>query len=314
MYRIILYYNFKRIDHPEKFCAQHRDDCLKLKLKGRIYIAFEGINGTLAGSVEAIEEYKKYLCSIPHFEDTEFKDDDSSSLPFTKLIVKTRPEIVALKASIQVDPSKEQRNYLTPRQWKEALDSERNFILLDVRNRYESRVGHFEGAVLPAEENFFDFERWLDHTKLDKNKKVLMYCTGGIRCEKFSVLMRQKGFAKIYQLKGGIINYAKEEGDAHYRGKCFVFDDRLTIPVEKNQKEPLAQCDITGEPCDTYLNCANCDCNKLFICSQEGALKYEGCCSETCMQANKKRPFDANKIYEPTRKWYTYFEKKGMLS
>ena len=314
MYSIILYYNFKRIQDPEKFCRDHRQKCVQLKLKGRVYIASEGINGTLAGTTEAIEQYKKYLWSIPSFEETEFKEDFSDSIPFIKLIVKIRPEIVALKSSIEVDPMKEKTNYLAPRQWRQVLESQEEFTLLDVRNRYESRVGHFEGAILPDEENFFDFEKWLNRAAFDKNKKVLMYCTGGIRCEKFSVLMKQKGFKKIYQLKGGILNYAKEEGDAHYRGKCFVFVDRLTIPVQKIQKDPLTECDITGQPCDTYLNCANCDCNKLFICSQEGALKYEGCCSEACMQANKRRPFDASKIYEPTRKWYTYFEKKGMLS
>ena len=314
MFHIILYYNFRHIANPEEFSKEHRRKCLQLGLKGRVYIASEGINGTLAGSVNAIEQYKKYLWSIPNFETTEFKEDTSDSTPFMKLIVKTRPEIVALKASVPLYPSQEKSNYLTPRQWRQTLESEKDFTLLDVRNRYESRVGHFEGAILPDEENFFDFEHWLDHTNFDKNKKVLMYCTGGIRCEKFSVLMKNKGFSKIYQLKGGIINYAKEEGDAHYRGKCFVFDDRLTIPIEKNQKEPLTRCDITAVACDTYLNCANCDCNKLFICCEEGAKKYEGCCSEACMQANKRRPFDASKIYEPTRKWYTYFEKKGMLS
>ena len=309
MYPIILYYNFKRISKPQEFCRQQRDKCVELNLKGRVYIAHEGINGTLAGNVEAIEQYKQHLTSISSFEDTEFKDDESPVIPFTRLIVRTRPEIVALKANVQVDPTQENKNYLTPREWREALESKEDFTLLDVRNRYESRVGHFEGAVLPNEENFFDFEGWLNQANLDKNKKVLMYCTGGIRCEKFSVLMKQKGFVKIYQLKGGILNYAKKEGGAHYRGKCFVFDDRLTIPVQENQKEPLAQCDITGQPCDTYLNCANCDCNKLFICSEEGAKKYEGCCSEACMQAQKRRPFDPKKIYEPTRRWHTYLEK-----
>ena len=133
-----------------------------------------------------------------------------------------------------------------------------------------------------------------------------MYCTGGIRCEKFSLLMEKKGFKDVYQLHGGIINYAQKEGGAHYTGKCFVFDDRLAVPVNKKEDVALTRCEITGIPCDRYLNCANLDCNKLFICSKEGAIKWQGCCNETCLQSARRRPFDPNDIYGPTRKWHVY--------
>lgn len=306
MYRVILYYNFVKITDPEQFCLNHKQFLQWLGLLGRVYIAQEGINGTLAGRTKDIEFYEAYLKGLPGFSQTEFKEEACHENPFVKLICKTRPEIVTLKTSVELDPTREKGKHLTPAQWKSVLDSQKDFVLIDVRNTYESKIGHFEGAICPEVENFYNFPEWLDKANLPKDKKVLMYCTGGIRCEKFSVLMEKKGFKEVYQLHGGIINYAQQIGDAHYRGKCFVFDDRLAVPVEKNQKQPVGQCEITGAPCDTYLNCANFDCNRLFICSPEGAKKYQGACSEKCMQAKHKRPFNENDIYTPTRKWYNY--------
>ncbi len=310
MYKVILYYNFHTIEDPEAFCRAHKKACQALNLFGRVYIAAEGINGTLAGTAEQVDAYKQYLWDIPGFAPTEFKEDQTDYVPFVKLIVKTREEIVSLKTRETYDVNKEGGRHLSPEQWKAVLDSDEDIILIDVRNDYETRIGHFEGAIRPERENFYDFPEWLDEAGLDKNKKVLMYCTGGIRCEKFSVLMKKKGFKDVNQLQGGIINYAKTVGDAHYKGKCFVFDDRLTVPIEENQEQPLTNCEITGEPCDTYLNCANPDCNRLFICSVEGAKKYDGCCCEDCMKSPRKRPLDPDNIYMPTRKWYQYFDEK----
>jgi len=299
-----LYYKFKKIDHLARFCADHRRECKALDLKGRVYIAEEGINGTLAGSQQDIAAYKEFLLSLPGFEDTEFKDDESPAMPFVKLIVRQRPEIVALKSSVNVDLTKEKGRHLSPKQWRHTIETE-PVTLLDVRNNYESKIGHFEGAITPDIENFYEFESWLNNAGLNKDNKVLMYCTGGIRCEKFSVLMEKKGFKEVYQLHGGILNYKKEEGGAHFKGKCFVFDDRLSVPVN-NDDTPVSRCELTGALCDQYLNCANPDCNKLFICSAEGAKKYQGCCSLACFGAHRRRPFDADNIYEPTRKWHTY--------
>ena len=306
MFSVILYYKFHRIDDVDKFVKDQKVLCQALGLFVRIYIAHEGINGTLAGKPEQIQCYQQYLCAVKGFEDTTFKEDACDDLPFVKLIVKSRPEIVALKSSIPLDPLTETAQHLSPREWRKTLETEKDFLLLDVRNDYESRIGHFKGAVCPDREKFFDFEKWLDVSELDKNKKVLMYCTGGIRCEKFSVLMKKKGWENVFQLDGGIINYAQHENGAHYQGKCFVFDDRLAVDVEKDQKEPLARCEITGVPSDRYLNCANLDCNKLFICSEKGAQMFQGCCSQECEKSQRRRPFDAQNIYSPTRKKHLY--------
>lgn len=310
MYEVILYYKFNRIDNPEKFCERHKAFCKELGIKGRIYISGEGINGTVGGTPEQLETYKKTLTSIEGFEEIDFKKDTSDYIPFAKLVCKTRDELVALHKD-GVDPA-EGGKYLEPHEWKQVMESDDDYVIIDVRNDYESRIGHFEGAVTPDVENFYEFPGWLEkfETEVDKDKKVLMYCTGGIRCEKFSVLMKKKGWHDVNQLHGGILRYAKEEGGDHYKGKCFVFDDRLVVPVNEDDMEPIARCEITGKPADTYINCANMECNKLFVCSEEGARKMDGCCSEECRQSDYTRPFDPENAFRPFRKWYNYFDEE----
>jgi UPF0176 protein len=313
MFKVILYYKFVSLDPSrlEIFCRVHRTKCQQLGLSGRVFIAAEGINGTLAGPSEKIDAYKDYLCAQPGFEGTEFKEEVCDEIPFGRLSVRVRPEIVALKPAQPIPAEKiDGQGYLEPQQWRQALESGEDFILLDVRNNYESRIGRFKGAVTPDVENFFDFPAWLEQARLDKEKKVLMYCTGGIRCEKFSVYMKASGFQNVYQLHGGIINYARQEGGRHFEGKCFVFDDRMAVPVNADEQEPVGRCDISGVPCDTYINCANMDCNKLFLCSREAAIKMQGCCSEACMAAANRRPLDIEKLYKPFRRWYKYFPVK----
>ena len=311
MYQVMSYYKFHPIPNPDQFCREHKNKCCFLNLMGRIYVAAEGINGSVAGYSEEVAEYKKYLSSLPGFEDTQYKEDSCDYIPFDRLKVKTRPELVALKYPVPIDSQTQGGTHLTPQQWRTAIESEKDFVLLDVRNNYESAVGHFPGAIRPDIENFFDFPTWLEQADIDKNKKVLMYCTGGIRCEKFSALMRKQGFENVNQLQGGILNYAAKEGGAHFKGKCFVFDDRLTVPVEPDQKEPVGRCAISGVPCDTYINCANLNCNSLFICAAEAAIKMEGCCSEECRKSSWKKPFDPKGIYQPTRRWHNYYEQVG---
>ena len=310
MNQVILYYKFNRVEEIERFIADHRRKCKELNLLGRIYISTEGINGTLSGEPADIESYKIFLTSLKGFEDTQFKEDQSEYVPFQKLIVRKRNELATLKPSVEVDVTKESEPHLSPQEWKAKLESKEDFVLLDVRNNYETKIGHFENAVTPDVENFYEFEKWVDNADIKKEKEVLMYCTGGIRCEKFSVLMKKKGFKSIYQLDGGIVNYAKETGGKHFKGKCFVFDDRLAVPVNKEETKPISTCEITGVPCDKYLNCANPDCNKLFICSEEGAHKYEGSCSEACFKTDRRRPFDPENIYAPSLKWHRYYGDK----
>ena len=310
MFPVLLYYNFKPIADPQAFLQRQRDFCKAHGLLGRIYVSEEGINGTVSGAQEATEAYKQMLRAEPGFADTEFKEDEADTVPFARLSVKLRPEIVTIKSPIPLDPTTEGGRHLSPQEWKAIMESGEDYVIIDARNNYESKVGHFEGALLPDLKNFYDFPQWVDETaeqEIPKDKKVLMYCTGGIRCEKFSVLMKKKGWQDVNQLHGGILNYAKETGGVHFRGKCFVFDDRLVVPVNPEDEEPIAHCEITGVPADTYLNCANMECNRLFVCSEEGARLMEGACCESCKNHPYKRPFSPENAFAPFRKWYKYF-------
>jgi len=306
--QVILYYYFSPISNPDQFCKEHKAFLKELGVKGRVYISKEGLNGTIGGTPEQIKAYEKYVWSLPGFKKTEFKTDHNDHIPFSKLICKVRDEIVAIHQD-GLNPE-EGGNHLSPQEWRNVMEQQDDYVMIDVRNNYESHVGHFEGAIKPDVENFYDFPKWLDEAEnnIPKDKKVLMYCTGGIRCEKFSVLMKQKGWEDVNQLHGGILTYAQKEGGKHFKGKCFVFDDRLVVPVNKENLEPIARCEITGKPADSYINCANMECNKLFVCSEEGAKMMEGCCSEECKNSEFKRPFDPDHAFRPFRKWYNYFD------
>jgi UPF0176 protein len=273
-YEVILYYKFAAIENPEIFCRGHKAFLQELGVKGRVYIGSEGLNGTIGGTPEQMEKYRQYVWSLEGFEDTEFKAEESDVIPFPRLTCKVREEIVSIHMD-GLDPEDGGR-HMSPSEWREMMESGEDYVMIDVRNDYESEVGHFEGAIKPQVENFYDFPQWLDEAGIPKEKKVLMYCTGGIRCEKFSVLMKKKGWDDVNQLHGGILNYAKEEGGKHFKGKCFVFDDRLVVPVNKGDLQPIARCEITGKPADSFINCANMECNKLFYLLRRRGRRLPG--------------------------------------
>jgi len=173
-YRVLLYYNFKPVANPQDLRDRQYDLCKRLGLLGRIYVSSEGINGTVAGLLDATEAYKEALLSEPGFGATEFKEDETDFIPFARLAVKVRNEIVALKAGMPLDPEEGGR-HLSPREWRETLESGQPYVLIDVRNNYESKIGYFEGAIKPDLENFYDFPQWVDEANIPKDTKVLKY-------------------------------------------------------------------------------------------------------------------------------------------
>ena len=183
-------------------------------------------------------------------------------------------------------------------------------ILLDVRNDYEWKVGRFEGAELPPCETFREFNSYAEHLKERADPAttpVMMYCTGGIRAELYSALLREKGFQKVYQLLGGIIGYGKEEGGKHWLGKLFVFDDRLAVPISDEETAPtIGACHHCSCPNDTYYNCANMDCNHLFLCCPACLQKFAGCCQDSCVQAPRTRPYHQETAHKPFKRSHFY--------
>jgi UPF0176 protein len=262
---VILFYKYVEITDTDIFCGRQRALCESLDLKGRVLIASEGINGTLAGTAENVNRYIAALRADPRFSDIEIKRSPGDAGTFPKLVVKVRREIVTLNAGA-IPPDKE--NHLSPGEWKDLMEQNRDVVLLDIRNRFESAAGKFENAVTCDIEHFRELPEYVDRLQDLKKKTVLMYCTGGIRCEKASTLFRRKGFASIFQLHGGIAGYQEQFGNKHWQGECFVFDQRMTVRVEEGLVQ-IGRCAHTGRETSRFVNCLHDPCHKLFILSEE---------------------------------------------
>ena len=269
LFTVLLYYKYVRLEGPEAFVREHRALCTSLGVMGRILVACEGINGTVAGDAAAMERYQDALRANPAFSDSVFKVSHADAPPFHRLDIKVRKEIVTLGAGVELDPLKQTAPHLSPDEWKRMIEEE-DVVLFDVRNRYESEVGRFKGAIMPPIENFRELPSVLPQYEELKDKTVLMYCTGGIRCEKASALFRQAGFKKVFQLEGGIVTYGERHGSAHWEGDCFVFDERMMIPVgESAQREPVGRCEHTGAPTRNVINCLHDPCHKIVLVALE---------------------------------------------
>ena len=272
LHPVILYYKYTPIAEPTTFADAQRVLCTELGLKGRVLIAEEGINGTLAGTSENIGRYLADLRADERFADIEIKVNEGDENTFPKLSIKVRAEIVALHADIPLKA--DQDNHLSPADWKRRMESDPNAVIVDVRNRYESDAGKFEDAIVCEIEHFRELPAYVDRLTDIKDKTVLMYCTGGIRCEKASALFRSKGFKNVHQLHGGILTYQQEFGNEHWLGECFVFDQRMTVKVEDNLK-PIGQCAHTGRMTSRFVNCLHDPCHRLFLLSEDAEQENE---------------------------------------
>lgn len=300
-YFALAYYKFVSIEDPAQEVKKHKKFFENRDVTTRIYLSEEGINGQMSGSISDAESYMAWLKSDPRFSDITFKIHEIEENIFPRITVKYRKELVAIGEKI--NPSNGGK-HVSPEEWKKMLESG-EYLLIDVRNDYEWKIGHFEGAELPPLKTFKEFPEYAQNLaqKVDpKETKVMMYCTGGIRCELYSALLKDNGFEEVYQLDGGVINYGFKEGNAHWKGKLFVFDDRLAIDIDGKQSEPIAQCCHCGLPCDTYYNCANMDCNNLFISCPSCSDVYHGCCGFSCKEAPRLRDYQRAGGNKPFRK------------
>ena len=285
----ISFYQYYNIGNPQIFRDKLFLDWNELGVLGRTYVAHEGINAQISVEAKVFVAFKDYLDSISFLEGVRLNvaiEQDNKS--FLKLKVKVRDKIVADGLQDDTFDVTDIGIHLKAEEFNNLI-ADKNTVLVDMRNHYESEIGHFEGAITPDVDTFRDslpiIEDDLKEHKADKN--LVMYCTGGIRCEKASAYFKHKGFEKVYQLEGGIIEYVrqiKEQGlENKFKGKNFVFDHRRS---ERVSEDILSKCHQCGEACDSHTNCANEACHLLFIQCPSCAKKMDECCTSDCQEIN----------------------------
>ncbi|MEP3208411.1 MAG: rhodanese-related sulfurtransferase [Maribacter sp.] len=318
----ISFYAYAHIGNPPIFRNHLFIHWNELDVLGRIYVAHEGINAQLSVPAENFAAFKAHLDSISFLENVRLNIAiEQDNLSFLKLKVKVRKKIVADGLN---DASFDVTNkgiHVGAEQFNELIEDP-DTVLVDMRNHYESEIGHFKNAITPDVDTFRDSLDIIEKDLADhkEDKKLVMYCTGGIRCEKASAYYKHKGFKQVYQLEGGIIEYArqveKKNLENKFKGKNFVFDHRRG---ERISNEVIAQCHQCGKPCDTHENCANEACHLLFIQCEECAEKMNNCCSSECKEihnlpyheqkALRKGKVVSNKIFKKGRSAVLKFKK-----
>mgnify|MGYP002135729522 CR=1 FL=1 len=300
---MLAFYWIGELKDPKSEVVKHQEFFRDRDLKGRIYISEQGINGQMSGRIDHAKEYINWLHSDERFRDIPMKVHEYPEHAFPKATIKYRKQLVAIDCAVDLSQRGE---HVSAKKWREMLEErDEKTLLLDVRNDYEWKVGRFEGAELPALETFRQFPQYAKELKKScdpKKTKVMMYCTGGIRCEFYSAVMKQEGFEQVYQLEGGVIQYGLDEGRRHWEGKLFVFDDRLVVPISKEEAPAIDKCTYCQVSSDVYYNCANMDCNELFVCCPSCIKQHRGCCSDVCIQDGRVRPIAQDASAKPFRK------------
>jgi UPF0176 protein len=297
-YNTLLYYCYAHIENAEQFAQEHLNFCKSLGLVGRIIVAAEGLNGTVSGTEAQCEAYMKHVLADSRFAKTDFKIDEVNEPSFVKMHVRCKSEIVhsGLRDPNVIDPNKQTGIHLEPKDFMEMKDRD-DVVILDVRSNYEHNVGRFKNAITLDIENFRDFPAKINELAQYKDKKILTYCTGGIKCEKASALLLKEGFNEVYQLHGGIIKYGKEAGGKDFEGKCYVFDNRITVDVNQVNPSVVSTCHNCGKQTDKMINCANPECNEHFTQCDECGWETQGCCSTHCQEHPRKRVYDGTGYY-----------------
>jgi len=292
MQKILLYYKFTPIKDTEAMRLWQKTLCEGLNLRGRILISEHGLNGTVGGDLEDLKKYVKATKSYPGFKGTVFKWSEGAREDFPRLSVKVKPEIVAFDAADELKVDEQgvvnSGKHLKPEQVHELVEERGDdVVFFDGRNAYEAKIGKFKNAVVPDTRTSRDFIRELESGKYDdlKDKPVVTYCTGGIRCEILSSLMKNRGFKEVYQIDGGIVKYGEKYGDdGLWEGSLHVFDDRMKVDFSDHAKN-VGECIHCKGPTNNYENCALASCNDLVLiclfCKQKPDLLYH---SDACRE------------------------------
>lgn len=290
MQKILLYYKFTPIADPEAVRLWQRALCEKLNLKGRILISKHGLNGTVGGHIDDVKAYAKATKEYAPFKGIVFKWSDGTGKDFPKLSIKVRDEIVSFGVADELEVDEHGvvggGKHLKPEQVHELVEKYGDdVVFFDGRNAYEAKVGTFKNAVVPDTRTSKDFVKELESDKYDdiKDKPVVTYCTGGIRCEILSSMMKKRGFKDVYQMDGGIVKYGeKYADDGLWEGSLYVFDDRMGMKFSDKAKD-IGECVHCSTKTSNYENCANKACNELILVC-ENCKTAQDTCSEACRQ------------------------------
>lgn len=294
--QILLYYLYIAIPNPHEIARWQRELCTQLGLTGRIILAEEGINGTLGGTADATNAYITAMHNHPLFSAVVFKTSTGGSRHFPRLSIKVRDEIVALGIDPKKLTTQDGGIHLSPQETHELLNRKpENLVIIDCRNEYESEIGRFEGALRPKTTTFREFPEYVDtHKKELDGKQVLMYCTGGVRCERASAYLKQQGIDTVYQIDGGIHNYVTQYPNGHFRGKLYVFDDRVAVPINDDILSTCIRCKTAA---DSSTNCAFTHCNaQCVLCTSCSEISLNTC-SESCKEKILQNPEKRRQIW-----------------
>lgn len=299
-YQILLYYKYVFIENPEAEMKRQKRLCEELGLKGRIIVAKEGINGTVEGLKENTEKYIEEMKKDERFSDMHWKRSVGDGNSFPKLSVKVRKEIVSLNLgeTCDIDPNQTTGIHLKPEELHNWIKEGKEFYIVDMRNAYEHKVGHFAGSILPPMENFRDLPKVVEQISHLKDKTVLTVCTGGVRCEKASGFLITQGFKDVYQLDGGIVSYMEKYPNEDFKGKLYVFDNRVTMGfyTDDPKHEVVGKCDTCGDKTENYVNCANLECHRHFMACKKCVEESKGniSCPNGCTVSRHGRPVRSN--------------------
>lgn len=286
-FKILLYYKYTQIKNPVDLMNEQRELCQKLNLKGRILISTEGINGTVAGLENDVDLYIKETEKNSELGQIEWKISYADEQVFPKLKVKVRDEIVTLGVKkTGADVSIENKaDYIEPEELRDLYDKNADFVIVDARNMYEAQIGKFKNSIIPPIDNFRDFPAFAKTLEKYKEKDVVTYCTGGVRCEKASAYLRENGFKKVRQLHGGIHVYGEKAEGKYFEGEMFVFDKRLHVPVNKVNPETISHCQFCQTKITRFVDCVARTCDSLFVCCETCEAQHQSTCCDKCQQS-----------------------------
>lgn len=302
---LLTFYSFVDVQDPEREVRDHKQFCVDIGLQWRIYIGEEGISATVSGNTGQILAYKLYLAQHPLF--CNIPDIDEKAMPvdghcFDKMIVKYRKEIVALGKVVTQEMVQRAHQEVSIDEFKKMMDEEAdNVAILDMRNDYEYQLGHFKDALPAGTVTFKEV-----HTLIQKykeklgDKKVVMYCTGGIRCEKLSALLQEEWMENVYALNGGVVKYVNKYNDGNRHGNLYTFDGRVSTPIgDETTHVTVGSCIYTDEPTDECENCRYSPCNARILCTTKQYRKHFGFCSQSCAEQAQKDLLVKNIDWDP---------------